>query len=88
MPSFTPPVSTAVDFALAAFTAPASTAVDFEVGAEPVGVVYTQAVGTTNASGVAGTSEATLACDVPQLTRVTRTIDGVLLDTVRVITSR
>ena len=88
MPSFTPPASTAVDFALAAFTAPASTAVDFEVGSEPVGVVITQPVGLTNASGVPATSSGSLTGDVAQLTRVTCTIDGVTLDTVRVITTR
>ena len=88
MPSFTPPVSTAVDFALAAFTAPASTAVDFEVGSEPVGDVITQPVGLTNASGVPATSGGSMTSDTVGLSRVTCTIDGVLLDTVHVITFR
>ncbi len=47
-----------------------------------------QPVGTTNASGVPSTSSGSLTGDVAQLTRVTCTIDGVTLDTVRVITSR
>lgn len=47
-----------------------------------------QPVGVTNASGVPTTSSGSLTGDVAQLTRVTCTIDGVTLDTVRVITSR
>ena len=47
-----------------------------------------QPVGVTNASGVPATSSGSLTGDVAQLTRVTCTIDGVTLDTVRVITSR
>lgn len=51
MPSFTPPVSTAVDFALQAFTPPANTALDFDVGGVLVGPTLSSYAEDTSVAG-------------------------------------
>ncbi len=83
MPTFTPPASTAVDFALASFTPPASTAVDFEVGtvAPPTGAVLDPSSGSTNGSGVlttALTSDDALTTN-GEVLLITATIGGTVI---------